>query len=96
MAAVVTVTNRTPFTIVIDPVSGDNLKVRANGTLNTSIAPGRHHHPERDAWTWRGGKYHLSLYDLATPRLHPCRRGSSHQLETATPTMPTLDHHGGI
>ena len=75
ITAQVTVTNRTPFTIVIDPVSGDNLEVRANGTLDTEIDPagtitlsGR--------LTVARGKYHLSLYDLAT-RDFLIRRGST-------------------
>ncbi|TPG65607.1 translocation/assembly module TamB [Hymenobacter nivis] len=75
IAAQVTVTDRTPFTIVIDPVSGDNLQVRASGTLDTEIDPagtitlsGR--------LTVARGKYHLSLYDLAT-RDFLIRRGST-------------------
>ncbi|WP_216679766.1 translocation/assembly module TamB domain-containing protein [Hymenobacter siberiensis] len=65
ITAVVTVTDKTPFTVVIDPISGDNLKVRANGTLNTNIDP-------TGAITLSGrlevarGSYHLSLYDLAS------------------------------
>ncbi|MFD1467697.1 translocation/assembly module TamB domain-containing protein [Hymenobacter caeli] len=73
--AQVTITDRTPFTIVIDPVSGDNLQVRAAGTLDTEIDPA-------GTITLSGrlavarGKYHLSLYDLAT-RDFLIRRGST-------------------
>jgi len=75
VTAVVTITDRTPFTIVIDPASGDNLRVRAAGTLNTNIAPD-------GTITLSGrldvarGQYHLSLYDLAQ-RDFAIRRGSS-------------------
>ena len=75
ITAVVTITDRTPFTIVIDPASGDNLRVRAAGTLNTNIAPD-------GTITLSGrldvtrGQYHLSLYDLAQ-RDFMIRRGSS-------------------
>ena len=75
VTAVVTITDRTPFTIVIDPVSGDNLKVRAAGTLNTNIAPD-------GTITLSGrlevarGQYHMSLYDLAE-RDFIIRRGST-------------------
>ena len=75
VTAVVTVTNKTPFTIVIDPVSGDNLRVRANGTLNTNIDP-----TGRITLSGRlevaSGKYHVSLYDL-TSRDFTIQRGSS-------------------
>ncbi|WP_426059449.1 translocation/assembly module TamB domain-containing protein [Hymenobacter sp. B1770] len=63
--AVVTINNRSPFTIVIDPASGDNLKVRADGALNTHIAPD-------GTITLSGrlevarGEYRMSLYDLAS------------------------------
>jgi translocation and assembly module TamB len=75
ITAVVTITNRTPFTIVIDPASGDNLRVRAAGTLNTNIAPD-------GTITLSGrldvarGMYRLSLYDLATKEF-TLGRGSS-------------------
>ncbi len=75
VTAVVTVTDQTPFTIVIDPVSGDNLRVRANGTLNTNIDP-----TGRITLSGRlevaRGQYHVSLYDLAS-RDFTIRRGSS-------------------
>ncbi|KAA9333035.1 hypothetical protein F0P96_08605 [Hymenobacter busanensis] len=60
----ITVTDRTPFTIVIDEAAGDNLRVRAEGTLNAVL-------DERGAQTLTGrlgvteGQYELSLYDLA-------------------------------
>jgi len=63
VAATVTVSAASPFTIIIDPASGDNLKVRANGTLNTAI-------DQTGNITLSGrldvarGQYHLSLYDL--------------------------------
>ncbi len=75
VTAVVTITDRTPFTIVIDPVSGDNLRVRAAGTLNTNIAPD-------GTITLSGrlevarGQYHMSLYNLAQ-RDFIIRRGST-------------------
>ncbi|WP_143163979.1 translocation/assembly module TamB domain-containing protein [Hymenobacter daecheongensis] len=63
--AVVTVNDNAPFTLIIDPVSGDNLKVRASGTLNTVIDP-------TGNITLNGrlevtqGKYAMSLYGLAS------------------------------
>ena len=65
ITAVVTVTDKTPFTIVIDPVSGDNLRVRANGTLNTNIDPVGNITLSGTVAVARG-QYHLSLYDLAS------------------------------
>jgi hypothetical protein len=65
ITARVTVTDDTPFTIIIDPISGDNLQVRAKGTLNTAIDPS-------GTITLTGrldvasGSYNLSLYDLAS------------------------------
>ncbi len=73
--AVITVTDKTPFTVIIDPASGDNLRVRANGTLNAAIDPG-------GAITLSGlvtvarGMYRMSLYDLAT-REFRIQRGST-------------------
>jgi hypothetical protein len=75
ITAVVTITDRTPFTLVIDPASGDNLRVRAAGTLNTNIAPD-------GTITLSGridvtrGQYHMSLYNLAS-RDFILGRGSS-------------------
>jgi translocation and assembly module TamB len=75
ITAVVTINDRVPFTIVIDPASGDNLRVRAAGTLNTNIAPD-------GTITLSGrldvarGSYHMSLYDLAQ-RDFMITRGSS-------------------
>ncbi|GAA4016655.1 hypothetical protein GCM10022408_32690 [Hymenobacter fastidiosus] len=63
--AVVTVNDNTPFTIIIDQASGDNLKVRGAGTLNTTIDP-------TGNITLNGrlevtqGKYAMSLYGLAS------------------------------
>jgi hypothetical protein len=60
----ITINDNTPFTIVIDEAAGDNLKVRAKGTLNAVL-------DERGAQTLTGrldvteGQYQLSLYDLA-------------------------------
>jgi hypothetical protein len=60
----ITLTDRTPFTIVIDETAGDNLRVRAEGTLNAELN-------ERGAQSLVGrlgvtqGEYQLSLYDLA-------------------------------
>ncbi len=75
LRAVITITEATPFTIVIDPLSGDALKVRANGTLSTTIDPagtigltGR--------LTVAQGSYHLSLYSLASKDFI-LRRGST-------------------
>lgn len=73
--AVVTITDKTPFTIVIDPASGDHLRVRAEGTLDVAMDPagtialsGR--------LTVARGLYRLSLYDLAT-REFRLKRGST-------------------
>ncbi|MBG8554302.1 translocation/assembly module TamB domain-containing protein [Hymenobacter guriensis] len=60
----ITVTDRTPFTVVIDEASGDNLRVRAEGQLDAKL-------DERGAQTLVGrlnvteGQYKMSLYDLA-------------------------------
>ncbi|OON68173.1 hypothetical protein B0919_13490 [Hymenobacter sp. CRA2] len=60
----ITITDQTPFKIVIDEAAGDNLQVRAAGTLVALL-------DERGAQTLTGrldvtsGQYELSLYDLA-------------------------------
>ncbi|MBC8085558.1 MAG: translocation/assembly module TamB, partial [Hymenobacter sp.] len=65
ITARVTVTDKSAFTIIIDPLSGDNLNVRANGTLNTSI-------DASGSITLAGrlevadGSYNMSLYDLVS------------------------------
>ncbi|SET90165.1 translocation/assembly module TamB domain-containing protein [Hymenobacter actinosclerus] len=59
----ITVTDETPFTVVIDEASGDNLKVRANGTLNTAIDPAGNI-TLSGRLAVKSGKYHLSLYDV--------------------------------
>ncbi|QNH62469.1 translocation/assembly module TamB domain-containing protein [Hymenobacter sediminicola] len=75
ITARVTVNDNTPFTLVIDPISGDNLKVRAAGTLNTAIDPA-------GTITLTGrldvtdGTYNMSLYDLAS-RKFDIGQGSS-------------------
>jgi translocation and assembly module TamB len=65
ITARITVRDNTPFTLVIDPISGDNLKVRAEGTLNTAIDPAG-----TISLTGRldvtDGAYNMSLYDLAS------------------------------
>jgi hypothetical protein len=65
ITARITVRDNTPFTLVIDPISGDNLKVRAEGTLNTAIDP-----TGTISLTGRldvtDGAYNMSLYDLAS------------------------------
>jgi hypothetical protein len=75
ITARITITDDTPFTFIVDPVSGDNLRIRAAGTLTTTIDPagtiglsGR--------LDVRRGRYHLSLYGLAT-RDFIIARGSS-------------------
>ncbi|SFQ76256.1 Family of unknown function [Hymenobacter arizonensis] len=65
ITAVVTITRATPFTIVIDPASGDNLRVRADGTLNTSIAPDGTISLSGRLEVARG-RYNMSLYNLAS------------------------------
>ena len=75
VTAVVTITDRTPFTIIIDPASGDNLRVRAAGTLNTNIAPDGNITLSGRLDVTRG-QYRMSLYQLAT-REFIIRRGSS-------------------
>ncbi|GAB3588680.1 translocation/assembly module TamB domain-containing protein [Hymenobacter daeguensis] len=75
ITAVVTVNDKVPFTVIIDPVSGDNLRVRANGTLNTNIDPTGNITLSGTLVVARG-QYHLSLYDLAQ-RDFIIRRGST-------------------
>ncbi|WP_375437478.1 translocation/assembly module TamB domain-containing protein [uncultured Hymenobacter sp.] len=65
ISARITVNDKSQFTVIIDPLSGDNLKVRANGTLNTTVnaagsitLAGRLEVAE--------GSYYMSLYDLAS------------------------------
>ena len=75
ISAVVTVTDQTAFKLIVDPLSGDNLQVRTNGTLNAGIDP-------TGNITLSGrlevasGVYQLSLYDLAS-REFTLRPGSS-------------------
>ena len=65
ITAKITITDQTPFTFIVDPASGDNLRIRAAGTLTTHIDPG-------GAITLDGrldvrrGRYRLSLYGLAS------------------------------
>nr|WP_255749435.1 translocation/assembly module TamB [Pontibacter liquoris] len=66
--ATITVTDATPVTIVIDPLTGDHLNVKGNGTIVTGITPtgeinlsGRYEVTE--------GKYDMSFYDLAQREL---------------------------
>ena len=75
LTAQITLTDRTPFTFVVDPVSGDNLRVRAAGTLTfTQDASSNRTLTGRLDVT--RGKYRLSLYGLAT-REFIISRGSS-------------------
>ncbi|QDA60338.1 translocation/assembly module TamB domain-containing protein [Hymenobacter jejuensis] len=75
VSATITVTDATPFTIIVDQTSGDNLKVQANGTLSTSI-------DQAGSITLSGrlaveqGHYHMSLYDL-TERDFDIAKGST-------------------
>ena len=75
ITARVTITDDTPFTFIVDPVSGDNLRIRAAGTLTTTLdASGNLTLTGR--LDVRRGKYKLSLYGLAT-REFIIARGSS-------------------
>jgi len=65
ITAKITITDRTPFTFVVDPASGDNLRIRAAGTLNTHIDPAGQITLD-GRLDVRRGKYRLSLYGLAT------------------------------
>jgi translocation and assembly module TamB len=75
VTARIKVNDRTPFTIIIDPASGDNLRVRANGELTTNIDP-TGNITLSGALTVARGSYRLSLYNLAS-REFILRRGSS-------------------
>ncbi|MBD2767128.1 translocation/assembly module TamB domain-containing protein [Hymenobacter sp. BT664] len=75
ITAHVKITSRTPFTFIIDPVSGDNLRVRANGDLTTNIDPSGNI-TLSGALTVARGSYRVSLYGL-TSREFSIRRGSS-------------------
>ncbi|MBW3129145.1 translocation/assembly module TamB domain-containing protein [Hymenobacter profundi] len=63
IAATITINDDTPFTIIIDPITGDNLRVQASGTLNTAIDPAGTI-TLSGALAVKEGQYHMSLYDL--------------------------------
>jgi len=65
ITAQITINDDTPFTFVVDPVSGDNLRVRAAGTLTTNIDPAGNI-TLSGRLDVRRGKYRLSLYGLVT------------------------------
>ncbi|TDN35976.1 hypothetical protein A8B98_11225 [Hymenobacter sp. UV11] len=65
ISAQITITDNTPFTFVVDPISGDNLRIRAAGTLTTNIDPSGNI-TLSGRLDVRRGKYKLSLYGLAT------------------------------
>jgi translocation and assembly module TamB len=65
ITAQITINDDTPFTFVVDPVSGDNLRVRAAGTLTTNIDPSGNI-TLSGRLDVRRGKYKLSLYGLVT------------------------------
>ncbi|RZL14884.1 MAG: translocation/assembly module TamB, partial [Hymenobacter sp.] len=75
ITAQITITDDTPFTFVVDPVSGDNLRVRAAGTLTTTLDPSGNI-SLNGRLDVRQGKYKLSLYGLVT-REFIIARGSS-------------------
>jgi translocation and assembly module TamB len=75
ITAQITINDDTPFTFVVDPVSGDNLRVRAAGTLTTNIDPAGNI-TLSGRLDVRRGKYKLSLYGLVT-REFIIARGSS-------------------
>ncbi|GAB3639342.1 hypothetical protein GCM10027422_49330 [Hymenobacter arcticus] len=75
ITAQITITDDTPFTFVVDPVSGDNLRVRAAGTLTTTLDPSGNL-TLNGRLDVRRGKYKLSLYGLVT-REFIIARGSS-------------------
>ncbi|RZK29983.1 MAG: hypothetical protein EOO57_18495, partial [Hymenobacter sp.] len=65
ISAQITINDDTPFTFVVDPLSGDNLRVRAAGTLTTNIDPSGNI-TLSGRLDVRRGKYRLSLYGLVT------------------------------
>jgi len=65
ITAQITITDKTPFTFIVDPVSGDNLRIRAAGTLTTTLDPSGNL-TLNGRLDVRRGKYRLSLYGLAT------------------------------
>jgi hypothetical protein len=65
LTAQITITDDTPFTFVVDPVSGDNLRVRAAGTITTTLDPSGNL-TLNGRLDVRRGKYKLSLYGLVT------------------------------
>ncbi|MVN78009.1 hypothetical protein GO988_16890 [Hymenobacter sp. HMF4947] len=75
ITAQITITEKTPFTFVVDPVSGDNLRVRAAGTVTATIDPSNNI-TLNGRLDVRQGKYKLSLYGLVT-REFIIARGSS-------------------
>jgi len=75
ITAHIKITDRTPFTLIIDPASGDNLRVRANGDLTTNIDPSGNI-TLSGVLTVARGSYRVSLYGL-TSREFNIRRGSS-------------------
>ena len=75
ITAQITITDDTPFTFIVDPVSGDNLRVRAAGTLTTTLDPSGNL-TLTGRLDVRRGKYKLSLYGLVT-REFIIARGSS-------------------
>ncbi len=75
VTAQITINEKTPFTFIVDPVSGDNLRVRAAGTITTNIDPAGNI-TLNGRLDVRQGKYKLSLYGLVT-REFIIARGSS-------------------
>lgn len=75
LTATITIDDSTPFTFIVDPVSGDNLRVRAAGTLTTTLDPSGNL-TLTGRLDVRRGKYKLSLYGLVT-REFIIARGSS-------------------
>jgi translocation and assembly module TamB len=65
ITARITINDNTPFTFVVDPTSGDNLRIRAAGTLTTGIDPSGNI-TLSGRLDVRRGKYRLSLYGLVT------------------------------